>query len=323
VERKKNIILIGFMGSGKTTVGLNLSYKMRMPVEDTDKMIEQREGKKISEIFAEEGEPYFRKLETALLEEIKARNYNRIISVGGGTPVNPVNRKLLKECGTVIYFRVKPETVYQRVKHDTARPLLQSEDPLARIKELMEARKEAYEECADIIIDVDEIPQDVVADRIVAKISETDEEKEPMKILVINGPNLNFLGIREKSVYGNQDYQYLLDMIQKKAEDTGNEITVFQSNHEGAIIDRIQEAYFDGTQGIVINPGAYTHYSYAIRDALASITVPKVEIHISDITKREEFRKVSVTAPVCDKQIYGQGLDGYLQAIDFVIETTF
>ena len=141
-----------------------------------------------------------------------------------------------------------------------------------------------------------------------------------MKILVINGPNLNFLGIREKSVYGNQDYDYLLQMIAKKAEETGSKIEVFQSNHEGAIIDRIQDSYFDGTEGIVINPGAYTQYSYAIRDALASIVVPKVEIHISDITKREEFRKVSVTAEVCDKQIYGQGLDGYLQAIDFVIQ---
>jgi len=141
-----------------------------------------------------------------------------------------------------------------------------------------------------------------------------------MKLLVINGPNLNFLGIREKSVYGNQDYQYLLDMIQKKADETGNDIIVFQSNHEGAIIDRIQEAYFDGTEGIVINPGAYTHYSYAIRDALESITVPKVEIHISDITKREDFRKVSVTAPVCDKQIYGMGLEGYLLAIDFILK---
>ena len=138
-----------------------------------------------------------------------------------------------------------------------------------------------------------------------------------MKILVINGPNLNFLGIREKSVYGTQDYQYLVNLIQEKARETGNEIEVFQSNHEGAIIDRIQEAYFDGTQGIIINPGAYTHYSYAIRDALASIDVPKVEVHISDITNREEFRKVSVTAPVCDKQIYGQGIQGYLQAVEY------
>lgn len=141
-----------------------------------------------------------------------------------------------------------------------------------------------------------------------------------MKLLVINGPNINFLGIREKSVYGTQDYDYLLRMIEQKGKDCGADITVFQSNHEGAIIDRIQEAYFDGTEGIVINPGAYTHYSYAIRDALASITVPKVEIHISDITQREDFRKISVTGPVCDKQIYGQGLDGYLQAVDFILE---
>ena len=140
-----------------------------------------------------------------------------------------------------------------------------------------------------------------------------------MKILVINGPNLNFLGIREKGIYGTTDYAGLVKMIEEKAVETGNEISVFQSNHEGAIIDRIQEAYFDNTEGIVINPGAYTHYSYAIHDALASIAIPKVEIHISDITKREEFRKVSVTAPACQKQIYGQGLEGYLQAIDFLL----
>ena len=139
-----------------------------------------------------------------------------------------------------------------------------------------------------------------------------------MKILVINGPNINFLGIREKSVYGTQDYAYLERMIAEKACQNGHEITVFQSNHEGAIIDRIQEAYFDGTEGIVINPGAYTHYSYAIRDALSSIPMPKVEIHISDITQREEFRKVSVTAPACQKQIYGKGLPGYLEAIDVI-----
>lgn len=142
-----------------------------------------------------------------------------------------------------------------------------------------------------------------------------------MKILVINGPNLNFLGIREKAVYGTQTYDDLLKMIAEKGEKEGCQIEVFQSNHEGAIIDRIQDAYFDGTEGIVINPGAFTHYSYAIHDALASVTtMKKVEIHISDITKREEFRKISVTAPVCDKQIYGHGLDGYLMAIDFLLE---
>ena len=141
-----------------------------------------------------------------------------------------------------------------------------------------------------------------------------------MKILVINGPNLNFLGIREKGIYGTTDYAGLVKMIEEKAAETENEISVFQSNHEGAIIDRIQEAYFDGTEGIVINPGAFTHYSYAIRDALASIVVPKVEIHISDITQREEFRKISVTREVCDTQIYGHGLNGYLEAIEYLLE---
>lgn len=141
-----------------------------------------------------------------------------------------------------------------------------------------------------------------------------------MKILVINGPNINFLGIREKGIYGTTDYNGLLEMIGKKGQECGCTIEVFQSNHEGAIIDRIQDAYFDGTEGIVINPGAYTHYSYAIRDALASVTLPKVEIHISDITAREEFRKHSVTKDACDKQIYGHGLEGYLEAVDFLTE---
>ena len=138
------------------------------------------------------------------------------------------------------------------------------------------------------------------------------------KILVINGPNLNFLGIREPDLYGKQDYKYLINMISKKCEEDGIEVECYQSNHEGAIIDRLQESYFDGTEGIVINPGAYTHYSYAIRDALASITVPKVEIHITDIQGREDFRKISVVEDVCDKQIVGQGLNGYLMAIDYL-----
>lgn len=309
--RRQRLVLIGFMGSGKTSAGLKLSYKLRIPVEDTDKLIERREGCTVSELFAQKGEEYFRRRETELLEELSKKSAPKIYSAGGGTPVREENRRLLRRMGTVIYLRVRPETVYERLKDDRTRPLLQCENPLERIRELMEARREAYESCADVTVDVD--GGDI--DEIIEKIA---EGLNRMKLLVINGPNLNFLGIREKSVYGTQDYQYLLDLLQRKAEETDCVITTFQSNHEGAIIDRIQEAYFDGTEGIVINPGAYTHYSYAIRDALASITVPKVEIHISDITKREEFRRVSVTAPVCDRQIYGQGLDGYLQAIDYI-----
>ncbi|WP_029504437.1 type II 3-dehydroquinate dehydratase [Lachnoclostridium phytofermentans] len=140
-----------------------------------------------------------------------------------------------------------------------------------------------------------------------------------MKILVINGPNINFLGIREKAIYGKEDYPYLLSILEEKAKKEGIEIVTFQSNGEGEIIDRIQEAYSDKTDAIIINPGAYTHYSYAIRDALASIEIPKIEVHISNVHKREEFRHVSVTAPVCIGQIVGLGLQGYLLAVDALL----
>ncbi len=141
-----------------------------------------------------------------------------------------------------------------------------------------------------------------------------------MKLLIINGPNINFLGIREVSVYGSESYQDLLDMIEKKADECDCEVEVFQSNHEGAIVDRLQDSYFDGTEAIIINAGAYTHYSYAIRDALASIKLFKIELHISDINKREEFRRTSVIEDVCDYRIMGLGLKGYIEAIEYILK---
>ncbi len=138
-----------------------------------------------------------------------------------------------------------------------------------------------------------------------------------MKILVINGPNINFLGIREKGIYGNQDYAYLEKLINEKARELDADVEIFQSNHEGAIIDRIQQAYYDKVDGIVINPGAFTHYSYAVRDALASVAdIPKIEVHISNVHTREEFRHTSVTVPVCNGQVVGLGLNGYLYAME-------
>lgn len=312
----KHIILIGYMGCGKSSVGVKLSYRMKTTLIDTDKEIEKRQNCSISQIFDQQGEEAFRDMETAYLTELLQDKTRHIISTGGGLPVRPKNRELLKKLGTVVYLRAKPETIYERVKDDTTRPLLQCEDPKKRIEEMLESRREAYESSADLIVDTD----DVSFEEIMDKIEKGLEEK--MKILVINGPNLNFLGIRDKKIYGAQDYEYLKELIANKAKEVGCEIEVWQSNHEGAIIDRIQEAYFDGTEGIVINPGAYTHYSYAIHDALETIQVPKVEIHISDITKREEFRRVSVTKAACDHQIYGHGLDGYLEAIDFIVNGT-
>ena len=136
-----------------------------------------------------------------------------------------------------------------------------------------------------------------------------------MKILVINGANMNMLGRREPDIYGKEDYAALCARIYEHAQSRGVAVECFQSNHEGAIIDAIQDA--DTTfDGIVINPGAYSHYSYAIHDALRSVDVPAVEVHISDITAREPWRQVSVTAAACIKVITGQGLAGYLQAMD-------
>lgn len=142
-----------------------------------------------------------------------------------------------------------------------------------------------------------------------------------MKLLVMNGPNINFLGIREKGIYGTEDYEALVRMIEDKARKLGVEVEVFQSNHEGAIIDKLQEAYYKKVDGIIINPGAFTHYSYAVRDALASVAdIPKIEVHISNVHTREEFRHTSVTVPVCNGQVVGLGLKGYLYAMEALVD---
>ncbi|WP_313075188.1 type II 3-dehydroquinate dehydratase [Lacrimispora sp.] len=139
-----------------------------------------------------------------------------------------------------------------------------------------------------------------------------------MKILVLNGPNINFLGIREKGIYGSEDYNTLVTTLAEKAKNEDHELEVYQSNYEGGLIDKIQEAYHNGTEGIIINPGAFTHYSYALRDALGSVEIPKIEVHISNVHKREEFRHLSVTAPVCTGQVVGLGLKGYALAMDYL-----
>ena len=143
------------------------------------------------------------------------------------------------------------------------------------------------------------------------------------KIWIINGPNLNFLGIREKGIYGNDDYESVCEYIKRQfnlRSPKEVEIEIFQSNYEGKRIDILQSAYFEKIDGIVINPGAFTHYSYAIFDGIKSIQIPTVEVHLSNIHEREDFRKISVTAPACVAQIYGKGKDGYVEAVKFLLE---
>ena len=141
-----------------------------------------------------------------------------------------------------------------------------------------------------------------------------------MKILIINGPNLNMLGIREPSHYGCETYSDLCERLKAHANKIGIELEIFQSNHEGALVDKIQAAYFEKIDGIVINPAAYTHTSIALRDALSAVSIPTVEIHISAVEKREAFRQISYVRDVCLKTITGHGTDGYLEAIDHLTE---
>lgn len=140
-----------------------------------------------------------------------------------------------------------------------------------------------------------------------------------MKILVINGPNINMLGIREPGIYGKDSFSDLLALLDKVAKDENLVIEQFQSNHEGVLVDKIQEAY-GHVQGIVINPAAYTHTSVAILDALKAVSIPAVEVHISDVDSRESFRQISYAGLACEKTIKGQGLDGYRQAILYLKE---
>ena len=141
-----------------------------------------------------------------------------------------------------------------------------------------------------------------------------------MKLLIVNGPNLNMLGIREKHIYGDRDYDALCGMIRQWAVELGCEAELFQSNHEGAIVDRIQQAYFDGTEGIVINPAAYTHTSVAILDALKAVQLPAVEVHISDVNAREPFRHVSYAGMACAAHFIGLGFEGYHEAMKYLLE---
>lgn len=140
-----------------------------------------------------------------------------------------------------------------------------------------------------------------------------------MKLMVINGANLNMLGIREPSVYGNTTYLDLVNLIEEKAKERNIEIKIVQSNHEGVLVDYIQQCYFEKYDGIIINPGAYTHTSIALLDALKAVNIPAIEVHISDVSKRENFRQISYISLAVIDRVIGKGINGYIEAMDILI----
>lgn len=163
----KHIILIGYMGCGKSTVSVKLSYRLKQSMIDTDKEIERIQKCTISEIFATDGEEAFRQMETDYIKSLLDSKSKYVIATGGGLPLREKNREMLKQLGIVVYLRTKPETVYERIAGDTTRPLLQCEDPLSRIKDMLSSRKEAYESCADIIVDTDDLDVNEIVEKIV------------------------------------------------------------------------------------------------------------------------------------------------------------
>jgi 3-dehydroquinate dehydratase-2 len=303
---ERNVIFIGLPVAGKTTDGGLVAKELKREFFDSDAELEKREGLTCAELINTRGEEYFRKVERAVIAELCEKR-GVVLAVGGGAPTH------CKEIGfnsvVVGLFRKLPE-IAQSLDGES-RPLSKSLEDLQR---LWDERANIYDEAADVVVmnfsDIASAVQGVIA---------AVQPYLKAALLVINGPNLNMLGTREPGVYGVQTYSDLTDVITSAAKARGIVIGFTQSNSEGAIINSIQGAY-PKCDGIIINPGAYTHYSYAIYDALKSVPVPAVEVHISNIHAREEFRRASVTAGACVGQISGLGFYGYVAAMDYLLQ---
>jgi 3-dehydroquinate dehydratase-2 len=302
------LVLVGFMASGKTTLGQGLAKELGWTFTDTDSWVEETEGCTIRELFAQKGEAYFRERETEGLCELLQRS-DTVIATGGGIVESERNRAILREADCpVIWLDVSLEETLRRTVNDQSRPLLQRSDP-DELNARYQRRRPLYQEASRYRIACD-------GKNIEQLINEVKGKQAMKKIWVLNGPNLNFLGIREKAVYGQQSYADLVAYLQEVAKREQVDIEVRQSNHEGDLVDWLQEAYQKDIDGIVLNAGALTHYSYSLRDAIASIQRPVIEVHLSDIHSREAFRHISVIQEVCTEQISGLGFGSYEKAIE-------
>ena len=309
MNSNKNIVLIGMMGSGKTTCGQMLAQRLNRPFVDCDTVIEGFTGRAISDLFASDGEEAFRELESQVVRELGAQS-GLVIATGGGVVLRQANVAALRDNGTIVFLNRPAEEIYDALPKEN-RPLAQA--GRQAFLDTFSKRLPSYRTAADVMV-FDFSSPEATVEEILDKLSH-----QPMKFLVINGPNLNLLGSREPGIYGQQTYDDLCKLITDYAATHNAAAVCFQSNHEGAIIDQIQaaEGIYDA---IIINPGAYTHYSYAILDALKAVSVPAYEVHIIHIDQREPFRAISVTAPACVGQIYGHGFQGYLMAMDHFLE---
>jgi 3-dehydroquinate dehydratase type II len=294
-------------GAGKTTVGKRVAQLLARKFFDSDAEIERLEGRTCAEIIESDGEPRFREIERGVVAELAAQS-GIVLAVGGGAPV--YNADLLKT--GIVAWLVRPlADLAEETGNDATRPLSKSPGDLER---LYAERREKYAALADFSVSGD--GAESTAQGVLLRLPPF----LTAKLLVINGPNLNMLGVREPGVYGSESYADLIRYVEICARERGVSVSAYQSNGEGELVTKIQDA-LGRYDGVVINPGAYTHYSYAVYDALRAVkAVPAVEVHISDIHSREEFRKISVTAPACIAQISGRGFRGYAEAMDILLK---
>ncbi len=306
---KDNLILIGMMGCGKSTVGKLLAQKLGMEFVDTDQRIEEAAGCTVSTIFAQKGEAWFRDWEERISKELAGQK-GLVISCGGGLPLRKECMEPLRASGSVVFLDRDGGDIYDNVNMEK-RPLGQvSRDEFL---ERWRQRLPIYQSCAGYTVTSRETPQRTAGEVLKALAGVR------LRFLILNGPNLNLLGKREPGIYGETGYEALCQRLKDFAAKHQCTAECFQSNHEGAILDAIHAA--DGVyDAIILNPGAFTHYSYAILDALKAVDVPCIEVHISNVHQREEFRHKSVTAPACVGQVCGLGLYGYEAAMGYFLE---
>ncbi len=302
-----NIVLTGMPGSGKSTVGKLLAQKCGLKFVDTDEIFEKDNGISPSKCIKEQGESAFRALEKDAVAQAALKG-GRVIATGGGVVLDPENIELLALNGTIVYL------------HRKLSELATGGRPLSKGKENLKAmyylRLPIYLSNADLSV----VVKDGVAktvDEVIAGLHNQGRRK--LHLLIVNGPNLNMLGIREPDLYGRETYADLINLCREKAGELGVEVEFFQSNHEGELVDIIQQSY-GVTDGIVINPGAYTHTSVALLDALKSVGIPTIEVHITDVDSREEFRRISYIRSAALQTIAGHGLAGYTEAMEKLTE---
>ena len=306
-RREQNIALIGMPGSGKTRVGEQIAQLTGREHIDLDRALEERLGMPCADFIIKCGEAAFREQETAALADISKRS-GLVLSTGGGVVTRDENYPLLHQNSQIVMLNRKLDELAHKGRPITARD---------GIDKLAEQRMPRYRAST---------PSHPLSNQNHHKGGRhlcggfSTAKEATMKALVINGPNLNMLGIREPGIYGSDNYDRLVQICQEAGAAQGfDEVDVFQSNHEGSIVDKIQEAY-GKVDGIVINPAAYTHTSVAILDALKAVAIPAVEVHISAVETREDFRQVSYARLACFATITGEGLQGYAHALELLRE---